>query len=119
MIDEFLNNPLSDELINRIAEQCAFKGMKKNETSYKVSEEKNSSPFLRKGVVGDQKNYFTPELNARFEKEVLAKFKGTGLEFDFEMLESNNRQQDENVNKQMQFRIRHGLYPSFLSSRCV
>ena len=53
MIDEFLNNPLSDELINRIAEQCAFKGMKKNETSYKVSEEKNSSPFLRKGVVGD------------------------------------------------------------------
>ena len=51
--------------------------------------------------MGDWKNYFTSEQNERFEKEVLAKLKGTGLEFDFEMLESNNRQQDENVNKQM------------------
>ena len=61
---DFLNKPLSDELINRIAQQCSFKGMKKNEISYK--------------------SYFTPELNERFEKEVLGKIKGTGLEFDFE-----------------------------------
>lgn len=42
-------------------------------------------PILRKGVVGDWKNYFTPELNGRFEKEVLAKLQGSGLEFDFEI----------------------------------
>jgi len=40
--------------------------------------------ILRKGVVGDWKNYFTPEMNERFEKEVLANLKGTGLEFEFE-----------------------------------
>ena len=40
--------------------------------------------MLRKGVVGDWKNYFTPEMNERFEKEVLAKLKGSGLEFEFE-----------------------------------
>ena len=28
---------------------------------------------------------FTPDLNERFEKEVLAKLKGTGLKFDFEI----------------------------------
>ena len=40
--------------------------------------------ILRKGVVGDWRNYFTPEMNERFEKEVLAKLKGSGLEFEFE-----------------------------------
>ena len=86
MIAEFLDKPLSDEVINRIAEQCTFQGMKKNETSYAYpNKEEKHMRFLRKGVVGDWKNYFTPELNERFEKEVLAKLKGSGLEFDFEM----------------------------------
>ena len=84
-IAEFLNNPLSDEIINRIAEQCTFQGMKKNEISYKIMDEEQSSPLLRKGVVGGWKNYFTPELNERFEKEVLEKLKGTGLEFYVEI----------------------------------
>ena len=83
MIANFLNKPLSDELITRIAEQCTFKGMKDNEVSYR-REEHQSSPLLRKGEVGDWKSYFTPEMNERFDKELLAKLKGTGLEFDFE-----------------------------------
>ena len=91
MIANFLNKPLPDELINRIAEQCSFKGMKKNEISFRRSPNvgEQRSPFLRKGVVGGWKNYFNPELNERFEKEVLAKLKGTGLEFDFELKKDN------------------------------
>ncbi|KAL9974597.1 hypothetical protein ACROYT_G011650 [Oculina patagonica] len=85
MIANFLNKPLSDDLISRIAEQCTFSGMKKNSTSYVMKNEEGETSLLRKGVVGDWKNYFTPELNERFEKEVLAKLKGSGLEFDFEM----------------------------------
>ena len=84
MIANFFNKPLSDELINRIAEQCTFKNMKKYAISYKIRN-KESSLLLQKGVVGGWKNYFTPELNERFEKEVLEKLKGTGLEFDFEL----------------------------------
>ena len=79
-----MNKTLSDELINRIAQQCSFKGMKKNEISYKSESKEKTSPYLRKGAVGGWKSYFTPELNERFEKEVLEKIKGTGLEFDFE-----------------------------------
>ncbi len=86
MIANFLNKPLSDDLISRIAEQCSFSGMKKNAESFAIpTPDGDPSSLLRKGVVGDWKNYFTPELNERFEKEVLAKLKGSGLEFDFEM----------------------------------
>ena len=85
MIAEFLNKPLSDELINRIAEQCTFKGMTKNAATFKLDEnEKGTGPFLRKGAVGDWKNHFTPEQNERFEKDVLGKLDGSGLEFDYE-----------------------------------
>ena len=85
MIASFLNKPLSDDLISRIAEQCTFSGMKKNAASYEVKNDKGEASLLRKGVVGDWKNYFTPELNERFEKEVLGKLKGSGLQFNFEM----------------------------------
>ena len=85
MIADFLIKPLSDELINRIAEQCSFKRMKRNEISYKSESVEKTSPYLRKGVVGSWKSYFTPELNETFEKEVLGKIKGSGLEFDYEV----------------------------------
>ena len=83
MIANFLNKPLSDDLISRIAKQCTFTGMKKNAASFSEGKDGKTS-ILRKGVVGDWKNYFTPELDEKFENEVLAKLKGTGLEFDFE-----------------------------------
>ena len=85
MIANFLNKSLSDDLISCIAEQCTFSGMKKNAASYSIKRKEGESSLLRKGVVGDWKNYFTPELNERFEREVLDKLKGTGLEFDFEI----------------------------------
>lgn len=43
--------------------------------------EQEGLPFLRKGMVGDWKNYCTPELNERFKSEVMAKLEGIGLEF--------------------------------------
>lgn len=84
-IADFLQKPLSDEIIDRIAEQCTFKGMMRYPKTFKITEgDDKIGLILRKGVVGDWKNYFTPEMNERFEKEVLAKLKGTGLEFEFE-----------------------------------
>lgn len=57
--------------------------MTKDLSKYSLNEGKVC--LLWKGVVGDWKNYFTPELNERFEKEVLLKLEGIGLEFDFEL----------------------------------
>ena len=86
MIANFLSKLLSDDLISLIAEQCTFSGMK-NAASFSVPlpTKGGGSFLLRKGVVGVWKNYFTPELNEKFEKEVLDKLKGSGLEFDFEI----------------------------------
>ena len=39
---------------------------------------------LRKGEIGDWKNYFTPEIERRFESEVMKEAMDTGLTFDFE-----------------------------------
>lgn len=85
MIADFLGKPLSDELINRIAEQCTFQGMAKNWACYTFSEKENGEGLLRKGVVADWKNHFTPEQNERFENEVLQKLSGSGLVFDLEI----------------------------------
>ena len=82
MISQFLNKPLSDELLNRISEQCTFNGMMKNLKSYLLCGTEAGAKFLRKGLVGDWKNYFTPEQSERFDKELLAKLDGTGLEFE-------------------------------------
>lgn len=85
-IAEFVQKPLSDEIINRIAEQCTFEGMMKNAESFKVIDRRDRSfQILRKGAVGDWKNYFTSELNERFGREVLEKLRGSGLEFEYEI----------------------------------
>ena len=84
-IADFLQKPLLDEIIDRIAQQSTFKEMMRNPRTFKISQgDDEIGLILRKGVVGDWKNYFTPEMNERFEKEVLAKLKGSGLEFEFE-----------------------------------
>ena len=58
--------------------------MMKNVQSY-LLRGKEDGTLLQKGVVGNWKEHFTPELNERFEKEVMAKLKGSGLELDFEL----------------------------------
>lgn len=82
-IAKFLDKPLTDVVINRIAEQCTFEGMMKNASNYWLEGTAEGPKMLRKGKVGDWKNYFTPELNEMFENKVMMKLRGTGLEFDF------------------------------------
>ncbi len=40
--------------------------------------------FLRKGIIGDWKNHFSPEQSARMDALYDDKIKGTGFELDFE-----------------------------------
>ena len=43
----------------------------------------DAQPFLRKGTVGDWKNHFTPEQNAKFDAIYAEKMKDSELEFGF------------------------------------
>lgn len=81
-IAEFLNKPLSEEVIQRITHQCSFEGMAKNPASYQVFPNVDAISFLRKGDIGDWKKHFTAELNEQFETEFVAKAREHGLEFE-------------------------------------
>ncbi|XP_027141938.1 sulfotransferase family 2, cytosolic sulfotransferase 3 isoform X1 [Larimichthys crocea] len=70
-MSDFLGRNLSEEVIEKIAENCSFETMKTNTMSNfslipKVLMDDNKSPFLRKGVVGDWKNHFSSEQLTRF-----------------------------------------------------
>ena len=72
---------MSEEVIQRIAHQCSFEEMAKRPDAFKVFPKLELS-YLRKGDVGDWKTHFTPEVNEKFETELLAKAREHGLEFD-------------------------------------
>ncbi|XP_030846020.1 sulfotransferase 1C2-like [Strongylocentrotus purpuratus] len=93
-IAEFMGKPLSDDVIENISEASTFKAMKKNPLSNPDTLLQNgnresglgqssTSSFMRKGVVGDWKNYFTDEQNKRFDELYNKEMAGSGLEFEF------------------------------------
>ena len=94
-IAEFIGYNLEEGVIDTIVEKSTFQSMKGNPaTDLNLLEAKLPKPifklgeqqFLRKGIVGDWKNHFTPEQNAEFDAIYAEKMKGSGL--DFEILES-------------------------------
>ncbi|RUS81151.1 hypothetical protein EGW08_011092 [Elysia chlorotica] len=62
---------LSPETLSKVAEHCSFESMKVNpmtnhEDVYSI--DSSVSPLLRKGTVGDWKNYFTVQQNEEFDQ---------------------------------------------------
>ncbi|XP_078658626.1 sulfotransferase 1B1-like isoform X1 [Branchiostoma floridae x Branchiostoma belcheri] len=78
---EFLEVDLDDVTIRRIAKESSFHNMKE---MLDDSHLKHRTVMARKGVVGDWKNYFTPEQSRAFDAKYREKLEGTGLEFEFE-----------------------------------
>ena len=87
VIAEFLGKDLSQETIDRIAGQCSFSEMKRNPatnyTQFAARWKPNSTEFIRKGEVGDWKNYFTTQQNEAFDKQYEKRMAGSGLVFEF------------------------------------
>ena len=79
-VAHFLDQPLTHEEIERIAQLSTFASMKKDpRTSMQLWDEeqrKPGMPFMRKGKAGDWTNHFTPELAQAFDKEFKAKMSG-------------------------------------------
>ncbi|XP_063964320.1 sulfotransferase 1C2-like [Lytechinus pictus] len=89
-IAEFMGKSLPDDIIDRIVEASSFKFMKSNKTTnpdvaYEDEmDTSNKKSFMRKGMVGDWKNYFTEDQNRRIDQLYQEKMAGSGLEFRFE-----------------------------------
>ena len=71
-VARFLDQDLTDEEIDRIAEASTFGSMKQDpRTSMQMWDEeqrKPGMPFMRKGKVGDWQNHFTPALARTFDE---------------------------------------------------
>ena len=92
---EFIGYNLEEGVIDTIVEKSTFQSMK-DSPIYNINMGKLSvgsipifkpgeQQFLRKGIVGDWKNHFTPEQNAEFDAIYAEKMKDSGLDFDFEV----------------------------------
>ena len=85
---EFLERDLNQEQIKKIASHVSFQAMLCNDN---VNHTKKShfkheiSQFMRKGEVGDWKNYLTKEQEQYVDELYSERVEGSGLEFDFEV----------------------------------
>ena len=90
-IAQFMGYSLDDGMIDKITRQSTFDSMKDNPlATYDSLPEapevtiNGSTPFIRKGVIGDWKNHFSDEQSARFDAEYTKRMSGSGLVFEFE-----------------------------------
>ncbi|XP_064596297.1 sulfotransferase 4A1-like [Liolophura sinensis] len=89
-ISKFLNKPLTPEQVVTIVDHCSFDSMKKNDkVNYRWWDERGitaniGTSFIRKGRVGDWKNFFTPELDQRMSEKVERPLANMGIEVKYE-----------------------------------
>ncbi|XP_072025010.1 sulfotransferase 1A2-like [Amphiura filiformis] len=96
-IANFLDCKMSEEAVELTVRHCSFESMKQNRSANpdyleffagdsegEKTIEPNAS-FIRKGTVGDWKNYFTVSQNEAFDADYKTKMEGTELTFDFQM----------------------------------
>ena len=86
-IAKFLKKEMSDADVDKLANHVSFESMKENPMTNMKSMpfyDQSISPFMRKGTVGDWKNYFTVEQSEYFDELYKEKVSHTGLEMTFE-----------------------------------
>ncbi|XP_033118151.1 sulfotransferase 1C4-like isoform X2 [Anneissia japonica] len=87
-VSKFFGWSIPDKKLQDIVKHCTFDSMKKNpKTNFSDCEniDQSLSAFMRKGEVGDWKNYFTKAQNAKFDKLYADRMKGSSLVFEFEL----------------------------------
>jgi hypothetical protein len=83
-IAEFFGKELSDEHVAKITEATSFSKMQANPSTNQINNpafDCSKGQFMRKGQVGDWKNYLEKEQIAYFEENELKILKSVGLKF--------------------------------------
>ena len=82
-IASFMGIDLPGDVVTKIADLVDFEKMKSDGTANKswVKKFHGKPAFLRKGVVGDWKNFLSAEQSAELDRKCAEKLKDTGIEF--------------------------------------
>ena len=86
-IASFIGADLSRDVITKIADLTSFDKMKEDNTANRVwvpEFQKKGAQFLRKGIVGDWKNFLTAKQSAEIESICAERLKATGLVFRYD-----------------------------------
>ena len=88
-VSKFLGKELTNENVEALVDHLSFKKMKDNPAVNKEDAKtaklfNEEGAFIRKGEVGDWKNYFTDEMNKRMDEAIEKHLKPIGLEFRYE-----------------------------------
>lgn len=84
-VASFLGKNPSEADLDKLEAHCSFGAMKSNDMVNFKAAGFMDGDFMRKGIVGDWKNHFTPEMNQKlrqFEEEKLA---GSSFSFTYEI----------------------------------
>ena len=79
----FLQHPLTDDQMERLAGYVKFENMKNNPNSNPtcgINLPTGKTDFCRKGKVGDWKNYFDQKRTEKWDKWIDDNISGTGLD---------------------------------------
>eukprot|EP00092_Neocalanus_flemingeri_P007301 GFUD01007883.1.p1 GENE.GFUD01007883.1~~GFUD01007883.1.p1 ORF type:complete len:334 (-),score=84.53 GFUD01007883.1:170-1171(-) len=76
----FLDHPLSPGKIDALVSHVKFENMSKNPMANPLAGLKTNTKFMRKGEVGDWKNFFTSERSNKWNQWIKENTEGTGLE---------------------------------------
>ncbi|XP_060636554.2 sulfotransferase 1A1-like [Anolis sagrei] len=87
---EFLERPMDEQLVEKIAHHTSFQEMRQNPMANYTNIPKSImdhsvSPFMRKGITGDWKNYFTVAQNESFDAHYKRQMEGSTLQFRTEI----------------------------------
>lgn len=86
-LEELVGVSLTKEQRVEVVKHCSFDSMKDNKMANRdgvMLFNEKISKFMRKGVVGDWKNYFTVAQSEAFDELYRKKIEGSGLYFEFE-----------------------------------
>lgn len=91
IISEFLGKDYSDEELRELVDHASFSKMRQNPAinlepilnqMYNSEEQKPDVKFIRKGQVGDWRNYMSNELADKFDEQSRKRWSDVGLNFD-------------------------------------
>ncbi|XP_055946615.1 sulfotransferase 1B1-like [Argiope bruennichi] len=93
---DFLERPLSPQAVDAIVSHCTFESMKTNKMVNRevlpISDlfDMRRSKFMRKGIIGDWKNYFTEEQSEAFNRLCESRMSQSDLQLVFEPEDADN-----------------------------